>query len=243
MACYNGEKYIKQQIDSILSQLSREDELIISDDNSIDKTIEIIEGIHDSRIILVHHKQDLRYKSRKYKNGYLCSQNFQSALEASRGNYIFLSDQDDIWINGRVNAFTIELEKHYLIMSNFSVINDVGRVLKNKYFDSWPFSRSLLGNITRNPFFGCAMAFRREVLNYALPIPRECVSYDLWIGCLAASKYDVCFINYSWHLYRRHGRNISNATGKSTNSIWFKICWRLKFIYLYIIKIVINKVS
>ena len=92
MATYNGGKYIKEQIDSILGQLSNNDELIISDDNSTDDTVDIINRISDSRVRLFFNKQ----------KGY--TNNFENALKQVRGDIIFLSDQDDIWMDNKVNT-------------------------------------------------------------------------------------------------------------------------------------------
>lgn len=86
MACYNGQKYIRQQIDSILSQLKENDELIISDDGSKDLTCEIVLSYHDPRIKLLHNTKE---------HGFIG--NFENALRCAKGDIIFLSDQDDVW--------------------------------------------------------------------------------------------------------------------------------------------------
>ena len=85
MATYNGEKYIKKQIESILINLNKDDELIISDDGSKDKTLDIIKSIKDKRIKIISGP----------KQGVI--KNFENALNNCTGEYIFLSDQDDIW--------------------------------------------------------------------------------------------------------------------------------------------------
>lgn len=90
MATYNGEKYIKEQIDSILKQLGSDDELVISDDGSSDGTIDIILGYHDPRIHL--------YKGSFHSPAF----NFENALKNATGDFIFLSDQDDIWYDNKV---------------------------------------------------------------------------------------------------------------------------------------------
>ena len=89
MATYNGEKYIREQIDSILPQLSDSDELVISDDGSSDSTIDIIQGYNDRRIRLYHNT----------RHG--VTWNFENALRQSRGDVIFLADQDDVWKPGK----------------------------------------------------------------------------------------------------------------------------------------------
>ena len=91
IATYNGEKYIKQQLLSILKQIKVNDEIIISDDHSTDKTFNIIKSFNDTRI-----KFFLNNKGKGY------TRNFENALEKAHGDIIFLSDQDDIWIDNKV---------------------------------------------------------------------------------------------------------------------------------------------
>ena len=93
MATFNGEKYIKEQIESILSQISLSDELVISDDKSTDNTLDIIRDFNDPRIKLYIHEKD---------HGFV--RNFENALTKSNGDIIFLSDQDDIWMPDKVNT-------------------------------------------------------------------------------------------------------------------------------------------
>ena len=91
LCTYNGEKYIKKQIDSILMQSVCPDEIIICDDNSTDRTCEIINNINDKRIILHCNK-----------NNYGVTRNFSNGLMLCNGEYIFLSDQDDVWEHDKV---------------------------------------------------------------------------------------------------------------------------------------------
>ena len=94
LAAYNGEKYIEEQINSILCQLSLNDELLISDDGSTDKTIKIISDLNDPRIKL-------------FKNNFKSVQkNFEFLLQNSIGEIIFLSDQDDIWEKNKISEFS-----------------------------------------------------------------------------------------------------------------------------------------
>ncbi|MDE5758415.1 MAG: glycosyltransferase, partial [Allobaculum sp.] len=87
IATYNGERYIETQIRSILDQLNEDDEIIISDDSSTDRTLDIIRSLNDSRIKLFAGN---KFHSRTF--------NFENALKQATGDFIFLSDQDDIWL-------------------------------------------------------------------------------------------------------------------------------------------------
>jgi hypothetical protein len=141
-----------------------------------------------------------------------------------------LSDQDDVWKYNKIETFQKYLHGYDVVMSNISIIDNKDKVVKKCYFSTSPIPSNIIYAILTNPYFGCAMAFRRNMLKYILPIPKSCVSYDLWIGCLAQKYATVGFIDEPLTNYRRHDRNISFATGKSHNGLWFKIYWRLQFL-------------
>ena len=111
IATYNGEKYIKEQLDSILVQLGEDDEVIIGDDGSTDLTLDIIKSYNDPRIKI--------YKN-SFKNLIL---NFESTLEKAKGDYIFLSDQDDVWLPNKVKDSLKDLFKYDVVISNCKVVN------------------------------------------------------------------------------------------------------------------------
>ena len=99
LASYNGERYIREQVDSIIAQLDSIDELVISDDGSTDGTLDILASYNDPRIHVYHNEENHGV------NG-----NFENALKHSQGDYIFLSDQDDVWLPGKVEACLKALE-------------------------------------------------------------------------------------------------------------------------------------
>ena len=91
MACYNGEKYIEEQILSILPQLNESDELIIIDDHSSDNTGKIVQELKDNRIKYVFNEKNLGV-----------NRSFEKAIKKAKNDYIFMADQDDLWTEGRV---------------------------------------------------------------------------------------------------------------------------------------------
>lgn len=99
IATYNGGKYIKEQLDSILFQLGKDDEVIISDDSSTDDTLSILESYHDERIVILTNQ---KFHSPVY--------NFENALKSAKGDFIFLSDQDDIWEPTKVEVMLDSLK-------------------------------------------------------------------------------------------------------------------------------------
>lgn len=233
MTTYNGEKFVKKQVESILRQLNETDELIVSDDNSTDETLNILRQFNDSRIKIYAHKRS--FIKKKHSSVYYCSNNFSNAIKHAMGDYIFLSDQDDIWYDNKVQRTLAELEKYDLCMANFSIIDSSERITLQKYFNRNPISKNWFINLNKNVYFGCCMAFRKECINLFMPIPHTIPNYDSWIGAVLHLKgKKIGFIEEPLIYYRRHDTNTSNATGNSKNSIFFRIYWRLQFLYTLI---------
>ena len=112
IATHNGAHYIKEQIESVLCQLGPKDEIIISDDGSNDKTIEILLAFNDKRIIICSFKQP---KKSKHSHIYVCK-NFENALKHAKGDYIFLADQDDWWMPNKVEKCIEALKYNILVV-------------------------------------------------------------------------------------------------------------------------------
>ncbi len=218
MAVYNGEKYIKEQIDSILPQLGLEDELIISDDGSKDNTLEIIGSYKDKRIKLLH------------SNGKNIIKNFENALQHANGAYIFLSDQDDIWHEDKVKVSVKHLEEYDLVFSELEVFSEDINNTKRFYQDKGR-KTGILKNIIKNHYIGATMAFRRDILMRALPFPKGIYMHDIWLAMIAEIKGKTFFIEEPLIYYRRHSENASETGEKSSNSLSKKISMRGILIY------------
>ena len=162
IAVYNGEKYIKLQILSILEQINEDDELLIVNDCSIDKTIEIIENTKDKRIKIISNDTNLG-----------TVESFEKSIANASGNLIFLSDQDDIWMPGKVEKFCAtfnENSKTTLAISDAVIINESGQVTADSFFAiRGSFHSDPWSNIIKNKYHGCTLAFRKEMLEYVLP--------------------------------------------------------------------------
>jgi len=215
IATYNGEKYIQQQLFSILQQIGDEDEVIISDDSSTDNTIKIIESLQDKRIKL--------YKNQKFKNPKF---NFENALKYASGDIIFLSDQDDIWLDDKVSICLKYLSEYDLVLSNAYVVTE--SLIKKKIL--LPLDSNITGllrNLVKNNYTGCCMAFNKNVLNMVLPFPSNIPMHDSWIGLVSELFFKPYFINIPLILYRRHGSNVSATSEKSRFSLLQQIDHRL----------------
>lgn len=232
MATFNGAKFIREQLDSIICQLGPKDEIVISDDGSTDGTISIIESYNDNRIRLLHHNKKPNHHKHAMAHYYV-SENFENALLQAKGDYIYLSDQDDIWLPNRVALMQRALKSFDCVMCNRSNVDSVLNIIKARGLpDNYLCRKRRL-----NPFFtgftGCQMAFTRRLLNNALPFPKDTCVHDAWIGKLAvALGYKTYFFNEPLILYRVHENNVSDTTkqSKHNNPLIFRLSYRLKLI-------------
>jgi glycosyltransferase involved in cell wall biosynthesis len=222
MATFNGAKFIREQLESILPQLSPDDEIIISDDSSTDETLGIIRSFYDARIVIL--------EGRNFKNPV---RNFENALGHSRGSYIFLCDQDDVWLEGRVAKMCAALEEFDLVLSDCRIVDQDLSTIHPSYFALVHARPGFLRNLVLpSSYVGCCMAFRSEVLQKALPFPKGIPMHDFWIALIAELKFRVTFLDEQLLLYRRHADNASSTASKSKNTLYKKLSLRLATLYL-----------
>lgn len=228
MATYNGGRFIKEQIDSILPQLSENDELIISDDGSTDRTLEIIASYKDERIKIFHHQKNPEYAKIKHsQNFYYATSNFENALKQARGDYIFLSDQDDVWMPNKVKICIEKIKNADLVMHNLSLFSDD----INKSFILYktnPIPKLWWKNLIQMNFWGCCMAFKKSVLDFSIPFPRNIIGHDYWVSTIALKFFKVLYISDPLILHRSYEGSVSY---KAKNSFLFKIYFRCKIFF------------
>jgi glycosyltransferase involved in cell wall biosynthesis len=218
IATYNGEQFILEQITSILTQLAANDEVIISDDNSTDKTLNLIKTLNDKRIKIYINTGEKGYSS-----------NFENALKQATGDYIFLSDQDDIWKNNKIQI-CVEYLKHYdFIVSDATVINMNNEILCNSFFSMRNPHKTLLGNLVRFGYLGCCFACRKNVIDKALPFPpnHKLATHDNWIFLIAIMFFKIKVLDEKLILYKRHTSNVSTGGFVDRTTLGFKIKYRL----------------
>lgn len=220
MATYNGEKYILKQLHSILDQIADDDEVIVSDDDSTDRTVELINNLNDKRIKVIrggfHHFK----------------WNFENALKHAGGDYIFLSDQDDVWLPGKYDRCMQHLQQVDLVCTDSTVVDADLNTLIPSFFEYYNSGRGILKNALKNTYFGACLAFNRKVLQAALPFPRTIeIGHDIWLGLVAECIGKTEFIDTPYLLYRRHDTaltNISNdLASRSKRPTWVKIMSRI----------------
>lgn len=223
IATFNGEKYIEEQLNSILPQLQPHDEVIISDDGSTDSTLKIVESFNDQRIKVFHHQK----KEKVIFRFDYTTHNFEYAITQAKGDYIFLSDQDDVWLPNKVECSLRALENSDLVISDKVVVDENLNILMNTTFNKSKQSAKVWHNIKSPNNPGCCMAFKRCLCDKILPMPKSGVAQDTWIVMLAGIYYKVSYINTPLILFRRHGNNVSCSMGKSNDTIMYRIKYRV----------------
>lgn len=221
IATYNGEKYIKAQLLSILKQLQPLDEIIISDDGSSDKTIDIVKSLHSPLIKI--------YKN-EGEHGY--TPNFENTLRHAMGDVIFLSDQDDIWKDDKVEKTMKLLDKYDLVASNATVVDSNKEIIADSYFSLRHPYKNVIGNIYKFGYLGCCMAFKRKILVKALPFPKnhKMCTHDNWLFLIGQVFFKAVITDEPLIYYCRHDVNTSAGGLQPTTSFGFKIKYRLYLI-------------
>ncbi|KQR49526.1 hypothetical protein ASF87_12380 [Microbacterium sp. Leaf161] len=210
MATYNGAAYLREQLDSILAELRPDDQVVIVDDASTDDTVALLETYRDARVEVFRNAKNLGYVS-----------SFERALSLASGDVLLLSDQDDVWVPGRRDALADAAVKFGVVASNLLLL-DTGTPLRSPLTGRpWllhgsaehrPLRTELMILAGNAPYFGCAMAIRRDFLPLVTPFPdylRE--SHDLWIATVANRAGMLTHLEQATVLRRVHDSNASTS--------------------------------
>ena len=233
LASYNGERFIADQLASILPQLGAHDELILSDDGSTDRTVEIARAFPHPCLIICAHRQNVGHV-----------RNFERAIAMARGGIILLSDQDDIWRSDKLDkvleVFSRE-PRACIVIHALTTIDEEGEILEPPV-RLWNPARAgrqaplpfVARQLIRCQVAGCAVAFRRKMTRMLLPFPGPTYSHDHWISVAAPFCGETFLSNDSLVLHRLHGANLSPRRGLSWRR---RIMVRLKLVALIAIAI------
>lgn len=208
MATYNGARYVREQVASILDQLGADDELVISDDGSSDGTLARVQAIPDRRIVFVANASRLGYV-----------RNFERALSLARGDLIFLSDQDDVWVPGKLARIKevfmhdpqlamVHHERELIDAEGASL--GPGPVLGEGVRAGWGFA---LREGVKATVWGCALAMRRQALDLMLPFPTSVYAHDHWAIAIGALAGGIQFLPERLIRHRLHGANVTPKHG------------------------------
>lgn len=208
LASYNGEKYIREQLYSILNQTIQDFEVIICDDCSNDNTWNIIEEYANN---------DARFRCYKNDENLGLIKNFEKAISLCEGEYVALCDQDDIWLLNHLEELLRIIGDKAIACANAELIDAEGKLLNITLDKIEGLHTEVNNDIDRafrvifyaNPFQGASMLIRKDFFEVALPIPESVKYHDAWFAALS------CFsggLNYSREiiiLYRQHQTNVT----------------------------------
>lgn len=223
MATYNGEKYIEEQLLSIIFQTESVDEIIISDDGSSDQTLLIIE-----RFIKEYPSSNIKLFTDNERHGF--NGNFEHAVSLCSGDIIFLCDQDDVWEKNKVESITkvfFEYNNCSMVIHDCMFIDGEGNKLEGEFCPlleknhmvpltneiykmpiEYYLERSVSGCLAN----GMAIAFKRNILTKTtVAWPKILSDHDHWIIFLALCNGDCFFYNSPLGKYRLHGNNTAGS--------------------------------
>ena len=210
LATYNGQKYIKGQILSILTQTLPPDEIVVSDDCSNDETLSIVTDIsllYKGILVLLENDKNVGY-----------TQNFSKALSACNGDIILLSDQDDIWLPNKIETIYKHIYSYTVpclyIHDGLLVDEDM-----NWYGATKLQQTQYISSTSEHFVTGALSGMNRSFLEIALPIPENIYGHDIWIHTLAHVLSVRCISNSVLQLIRRHSSNTSHFMGSRVSPL------------------------
>ena len=219
LATYNGEKYLSEQLLSLYNQTYSDWTLYIADDGSTDGTIGIVREFSQRYDNIVFHQNS---------EGKGALRNFMDLLAETEADYYMFCDQDDVWLPNHIKCMAKALETYDWALSDCKIVDEHLNVVGESIFKIRGTKLNIPSNLWSACYQGCCMAFRREVLEKALPFPRTKVGHDLWLGLIANKYFKTTLIREPLLLYRRHGGAIS-PTGmhKKAFTLLGKIHYRM----------------
>ena len=214
VTAYNGEKYIQEQLDSILNQTQVPDEVIVLDDGSTDETIDILSEYkknHPSVFDIEINDENLGV-----------TKNFEQGIRVSNGDAIFLCDQDDVWHPKKIerqasallnNKGLLSFHDSLVVDESLSPVDTHWNMIS--YSDTNQTARSNFSQLTtRNFVNGCTMLIDSSLREYILPIPHEWM-YDWYIALISALISKLIPVDETLHKYRHHKDQVSGQHPKS----------------------------
>ena len=216
LATYNGEKYLREQLDSILNQSYTNFRLIISDDSSTDNTLEILKEYveQDKRIIVYNQKNNL---------GVI--KNFEFLLNKVENKYFMFCDQDDIWKTSKIEKSleVIESTNSDLVYSDLEVVDQNLNVTYKSYWKLKGIDKKVKKYNNFNALYlnnfvtGCTIMSKKDLIKECLPLPTESkyVLYDYWITLILSQKHKITYIEEPLIKYRQHKNNTIGSKKKS----------------------------
>ena len=224
LSTYNGEKYLKNQLDSLMAQSYKDFEIIARDDGSADDTVEILKSYG---IKLLETNENLGAKS-----SFATLLNY--TVEHSDAEYFMFCDQDDVWSEYKVEKTLTkmqEMEQQFsdiplLVHTDLEVVDEKLNTINSSFYTFQkinPFEDNLNKFLVQNSITGCTIMINRELAQKCLPIPSKAIIHDWWIGLVASKFGKIGYLNSPTIQYRQHNNNTVGAKGFSIYMIVKKI--------------------
>ena len=213
ISTYNGEKYLKEQLDSIFSQSYKDFEIIARDDGSSDETINILKSFN---IKILETSKNLGAKLSFTKL-------LEYAIENTDAEYFMFCDQDDIWKSDKIEKTLKKMQElenlhgnkiPLLVHTDLEVVNEKLEILSDSMWKSEhinPRANTLNKLLIQNTITGCTMMINRNLAMKSLSISSKAIMHDWWIGLVATTFGKIGFIEESTMKYRQHGENDTGA--------------------------------
>lgn len=210
LTTYNGAAYLQAQLDSFLLQERQADELVVCDDVSNDRTVEILEGFKKKApfpVLIIINRENLGF-----------TQNFANVISKCTGDLIFLSDQDDIWFPEKISVIEKVFQQNpdkYLIIHDGELVNE------NLISDGATKLGQVLSGYGSDDHFitGALSVIRKALVQHALPIPVNIIGHDRWLHSIASLLERRIVVKKSLQLIRRHSSNTSTWVASSVKPI------------------------
>lgn len=208
LATYNGNRFLREQLDSIYSQTYGNIEVVACDDCSSDDTAAILEEYRK--------RHGLRYLVNESNLGFM--RNFEKIITLCRGEFIALADQDDVWLPEKLEKQLKGLGNASLVYSDAFLVDEAGRQLPGSLIRTSGV-RPLSGKnfeyfVCNTCVTGCTTLFRRDLLIHALPIPACETYHDWWLAVVASRREGVNYMDSRLVKYRQHEGNDTGASVK-----------------------------
>ncbi|MCK9224723.1 MAG: glycosyltransferase [Candidatus Muirbacterium halophilum] len=215
LSTYNGEKYLSEQLDSLLKQTFKNFRIIIRDDRSNDKTLNILNAYarkHPEKIIIIESEENLGPAG-----------SFSELLNHAEAEYVFFCDQDDIWLENKLETYLLfvsEIEITYgkdipfLIHSDCYITDNQMNIISNsyyKYMNSNPKRNKLNNLLVKNTVVGCTCMINRNLIKKSMPIPNNIYMHDWWLALCASITGKIFYIEKPLIKYRQHSFNVVGA--------------------------------
>lgn len=202
LCTYNGERYLREQLDSLLAQTYSNIEIVVVDDASTDRTVELLREYErrDSRLRVFVNPANLGFVG-----------NFERAITQCKGVFIAPSDQDDIWLHHKLRTLAGCIGAHSMAYCNSELIDADGRALGVSMSQFWAMQdlNDPAALALSNCVSGHAMLFRRELLGAQPKLPSD-VFHDWWLAARAAARGGIVYCPEKLVRYRQHGNNVTD---------------------------------